>query len=133
EGTAEFAGDIKLIGQVNTRQAITKKFIASEAIAAGSVVVLDETQDGYVKTTTTLADTKVIGVAVNEVAAAGDEVEVAIGGSVQVKVDETIAVTPGQQIITSSTAGNGTVASNDVLNTILNGNNLQAPSGSVLG
>jgi len=104
-GLAEFGGDISLAATVNTKQAITKKFIASGSIAAGSVVIIDPTKDGYVTTTTNAADTKIIGVAIDEAINAGDEIKVAIGGSVQVSVGQFTAVASGDMIVSDAVAG----------------------------
>ncbi|MBW3538600.1 DUF2190 family protein, partial [Candidatus Parcubacteria bacterium] len=85
-GSAEFAGDIKLAnGAGNTRNAITKKFRASKPITQGQVVIADGANDGQVTTTTTAADNRVLGVAASDATRAGDEIEVAIGGTIQVK------------------------------------------------
>lgn len=115
-GVANFAGDIKLTGAVNTRQATLKTFKASKAITAGSVVILDNRDDhqGEITTTTTTNDSRVIGVAVSD-ANEGDMVDVAIGGWVQVRVDNThdseghapAPLTAGQLVSTSG--GEGTV------------------------
>jgi hypothetical protein len=69
------------------------------------VVIIDPTADGHITTTTNAKDTKIIGVAVNEALQAGDEVKVAIGGSVQVGVDQFTAVSSGDMIVSDSIAG----------------------------
>ncbi|MEK7600333.1 MAG: hypothetical protein AAB462_04845, partial [Patescibacteria group bacterium] len=89
-GIASFGGDIRMTGQVNTRQATIKTFKANKAITAGSVVILDDTDghEGEITTTTNTSDTRVIGVAVTG-GAIGDNIDVAISGWVQVRVDTT--------------------------------------------
>ncbi|MEK7059291.1 MAG: hypothetical protein AAB971_00860, partial [Patescibacteria group bacterium] len=89
-GLASFGGDIKLTSAVNTRQATIKTFKTSKDVTAGSVVILDEADghEGEVTTTTNASDTRVIGVAVTS-GAAGDNIDVAISGWVQVRVDTT--------------------------------------------
>jgi hypothetical protein len=104
-GPAEFGGDIDLAASVNTRQAITKKFLASGPMPAGSVVIIDPTKDGYVTTTTSVGDTRIIGVAVDEALQEGDEIKVAIGGSVQVQTDQFTAVASGDMIVSDVRAG----------------------------
>ena len=104
-GPAEFGGDINLAASVNTRQAITKKFLASGPIPAGAVVIIDDSKDGYVITTEVAGDTKIIGVAVNEALEEGDEIQVAIGGSVQVLVDEFTAIASGDMIVADNKDG----------------------------
>jgi hypothetical protein len=118
-GNAEFAGDIKLTGQVNTRNAITKKFKASEAITEGSVVVLDPAIDGSVKQTTTAADSKIVGVAVTASTNPGDDIEVAIGGSVQVRIPSTETITAGDIIGSATSAGMAKLLANPVAGSIL--------------
>ena len=108
-GTAEFAGDIKLTGVGNTRNAITKRFKASKAIAVGSVVIADPENDGQVTTTAFKGDRKVIGVAVTEAVNPGDEIEIAIGGSLQVMFDTADSMA-GDLIISSDAEGMATVA-----------------------
>jgi hypothetical protein len=115
-GVANFAGDIKLQGQVNTRQATLKAFKASKPIKAGSVVILDnrDGHEGEITTTTSVNDSRVIGVAVTEAAHEGDTIDVAISGWVQVRVDTTpdgngnapAGLTAGQLLSTS--VGEGT-------------------------
>ncbi len=104
------SSDLQLAAKVNTRQAITKKFYASKPIAAGSVVVIDNTRDGYITTTEAEGDTKVIGVIVEEAFAEGDEVGVAIGGNVQVQVDRFTTVAGGDMIIAGNQEGIATVS-----------------------
>jgi hypothetical protein len=119
-GPAEFGGDMKLAAKVNTRQAITKTFYASEPIPAGSVVVLDPTRgDGYVKTTTIAGDMRIIGVAVKEALSIGDEIDIAIGGSVQVAVDQFTAVASGDTIISDSVAGKAKPTATPAVSTAL--------------
>ncbi len=115
KGTAQFAGDTLLTAKVNTRQATIKQFIASKPIKAGSVVVLDSSPGnvGQVTTTTTAEDTRVIGVAVNDAANAGDSIDVAVGGWVQAEVDTTkdqngnvpVPIAPGELLVTSASEG----------------------------
>ncbi|HSX34997.1 MAG TPA: carbohydrate binding domain-containing protein [Candidatus Saccharimonadales bacterium] len=100
-GNATFGGDINLSGVGQSRNAITKKFKASKPIAIGSVVIADRDNDGQVTTTTTPNDTRVLGIALTEAHAAGDEVTVAIGGSVQVRT-VTGASIQGGDLLTSS-------------------------------
>jgi hypothetical protein len=105
-GSAEFEGDIVLAGPINTKQnAITKRFKASGALTAGSVVVLDSANDGYVTTTITSQDTKVVGVAVSSTASMGDEITVAIGGQVQVAAGPDSAISSGDLLTSDATAG----------------------------
>jgi hypothetical protein len=91
-GLASFGGDVKMTAAVNTRQATLKTFKSSKAIQAGSVVILDDApgNEGKVTTSTTTEDTRVIGVAVTTVTGADQDVDVAIGGWVQVRVDTTL-------------------------------------------
>jgi hypothetical protein len=112
-GAAEFAGDIKLAnGAGNTRNAITKKFRASRPIAAGSVVIADPANDGQVTTTTLKADRKVLGIAATAAANAGDEIEVAIGGTLQVKFDAA-TISAGDLIISSDQEGTATTSADE--------------------
>ncbi len=114
-GITSIGGDIQLTGQVNTRQATVKTFTASSVINAGEAVVLDNTpgNEGDVTTTTTADDPRVIGVAVTSAAAAGDPIQVAINGWVQVNVDTTpdssgnppASLVPGELVVTSANAG----------------------------
>jgi hypothetical protein len=87
---------------------VTVRFKASKAIPAGSVVIAD-TRTGYVTTTTTTGDTRVIGVAVTSAASAGDVIEIAIGGTAKVLVSGTPAI--GQLLEAGSTEGEASVAS----------------------
>ncbi|MEK7594899.1 MAG: hypothetical protein AAB436_04660, partial [Patescibacteria group bacterium] len=106
-----FGGDIRLTGAVNTRQATLKTFKANKAITAGSVVILDDTDghEGEITTTTNVNDTRVIGVAVTG-GAIGDDIDVAISGWVQVRVDTTLPpLTAGKLLSTG--ANEGTVQS----------------------
>lgn len=116
-GLANFGGDIKLTGQVNTRQATLKTFKASKPLQPGSAVILDnrDGHEGEITTTTNVNDSRVIGVAVTQAVNEGDMVDVAISGWVQVRVDTTpdsgghapAALSAGQLISTS--VGEGTV------------------------
>jgi hypothetical protein len=81
---------------------ITKRFKARKPIAAGTVVITDATA-GWVTTTTSTSDKRVIGIAVSDAAKAGDVLEVAIGGTAQVIVDGNTAI--GNLLHTSSTEG----------------------------
>jgi hypothetical protein len=113
-GSAEFAGDIKLTNGVgNTRNAITKKFKASKPITAGAVVIADPANDGQVTTTTLKADRKVLGIAASTAINAGDDIEVAIGGTLQVQLDATTVVIPGDLITSSNQDGQATIAPED--------------------
>jgi hypothetical protein len=118
-GSAEFDGNINLAATVNTEQAITKQFIASGPIAAGSVVILDPTQNGYVTTTTDFEDTRIIGVAVDTANNAGDVIKVAIGGSVQVQADPFTAVASGDIMVSDVNAGKATADTNPKIGSIL--------------
>jgi hypothetical protein len=100
-GVAEFGGDIKIVAPVNTRAATIRSFIASEAITPGKVVILDEEHDGQVKMSEIEEDTRVIGVAVTQALHAGDAVEVAVGGSVQV-VTVTPTITSGSLVVSAA-------------------------------
>ncbi|MGH7156851.1 MAG: beta strand repeat-containing protein, partial [Candidatus Saccharimonadales bacterium] len=121
-GITSLNGDIKLTAQVNTRQATIKTFTASKQINAGEVVILDDTKgnEGQVTTTTQAADPRVIGVAVTDAAKAGDSIDIAIGGWVQVKVDTTPdshnnpppALVPGQLLVTSANEGTAEASGN---------------------
>jgi hypothetical protein len=99
-GTAEFAGDIKITAPVNTRSAVVRTFVASEAIEPGKVVVLDDTQDGHVLQSNQAADPRVIGIAVTQAIRAGDSIEVAVGGSVQADTSR-LTIRPGSLLVTS--------------------------------
>ncbi|HUD03712.1 MAG TPA: capsid cement protein, partial [Patescibacteria group bacterium] len=118
-GPAEFGGDLNLTASVNTKQAITKKFLASGPIAAGSIVIIDSTKDGYVTTTTNAEDTKIIGVAIDAAINAGDEIKVAIGGSVQVQADQFTAISSGDMIVSDVHAGEAKAVPNPKVGSIL--------------
>ena len=118
-GPAEFGGDMDLAASVNTKQAITKKFIASGPIAAGSVVIIDPTANGHITTTSTTKDTKIIGVAINQALNAGDEIKVAIGGSVQVNADPLTAIASGDMIVSDSVAGKARSDNNPKVGSVL--------------
>lgn len=81
-----------LMGRVN-RQAITKRFKSAGSITAGQVVVIDSTQDGYI--TTIIGGTKIIGVAVQTVTGAGDDIEMGVGGAARANATNTLASTNG--------------------------------------
>lgn len=104
-GSATFAGDINLAGVGQSRNAITKRFKASGPVAIGAVVIVDPAHDGQVITTTVPGDTRVLGVALTEAHAAGDEITVAIGGSVQVRTMNGAAIQGGDLLVSSSQAG----------------------------
>jgi hypothetical protein len=104
-GTASFAGDINLTGVGQSRNAITKRFKASAPIQIGSVVIVDPANDGQVTTTNVVGDTRVLGIALTEAHAAGDEITVAIGGSVQVRTMTGASIQGGDLLITSSQPG----------------------------
>ncbi len=104
-GSATIGGDLNLQGVGMSRNAITKRFKASKPILAGSAVVLDTQHDGQVTTSTIEADTHVIGVAVTAAQAAGDEVVVAIGGSVQARVVPGATLGGGDLVVTASAEG----------------------------
>jgi cytoskeletal protein CcmA (bactofilin family) len=96
---------IKLGGVVNQdANVITKTFTASEEILAGQVVVLDSTNAGHVKLTTSVGDHKVIGIATNDTVL-GDDVEVAVYGNLQVRVDTVTTVGIGDLMTSDSVAG----------------------------
>ena len=127
-GTLTFGGDVQLSGKVNTRQATIKTFTASVPITAGSAVIIDTTtgNQGNVTTTATPDDTKVIGVAVTAASQAGQPVQVAISGWVQVNVDTALingaapaSITPGELIVTSSTPGTVAASSSPAVGSIL--------------
>jgi len=118
-GPAEFGGDIRLAGAVNTKQAITKKFKASLPIPAGSVVVMDPLFDGQVMMTNNPNDTKVIGVTVTEAVNADDEIEVAIGGQVQVGVDALTIVASGDMITSDTTLGKARPNNTPIVGSVL--------------
>jgi len=103
-GNAYVGGDINLQGVGQSRNAITKKFIASKHIPIGAVVIIDPVQDGQVTTTTVMGDRRVLGVALTE-GQAGGEVTVAIGGSVQVKTATGASLQGGDLLITSGQEG----------------------------
>jgi hypothetical protein len=104
-GSATFGGDINLSGVGQSRNAITKKFKASKPIAIGSVVIADPNADGQVTTTTTANDTRVLGIALTEAHNAGDEVTVAIGGSVQVRTVSGATIQGGDLLTSSGDEG----------------------------
>jgi hypothetical protein len=118
-GPAEFGGDLNLTASVNTKQAITKKFLASGPIAAGSIVIIDSTKDGYVTTTTNSEDTRIIGVAIDSAINADDEIKVAIGGSVQVQADQFTAISSGDMIVSDVHAGEAKAVPNPKVGSIL--------------
>ncbi len=121
-GDTSLAGDIKQTAKVNTRQATIKSFVASKHIEAGSVVILDSSSghDGQVTTTNSLADTRVTGVALTEASEAGDTIDVAIGGSVQVKAtDPTNTITPGDLLVTNPVAGTIQAQNNPQVGSVL--------------
>jgi cytoskeletal protein CcmA (bactofilin family) len=127
-GTLSLAGDIQLTGQVNTKQATIKTFIASTPISAGDVVILDTSPGhvGDVTTTSTNDDPRVIGVAVTSTTQKASPIQVAINGWVQVNVANQPysgvvppQITPGQLIVTSHQAGDVTSMSNPAPGTIL--------------
>jgi hypothetical protein len=104
-GSATFAGDINLSGVGLSRNAITKRFKASKAVPIGSVVIIDPSNDGQVTTTTTPNDTRVLGIALTAAAQAGDEITVAIGGSVQVRTVSGATIQGGDLLSSSSQEG----------------------------
>jgi hypothetical protein len=104
-GTARIGGDIAFQGVGQSRNAVTKQFIASKPITAGSVVVIDAVHDGQVTTTTTAADTKVIGVAVTAATHTGDTVSVAISGSVQVRTVPGADIQGGTMLVSGGQEG----------------------------
>jgi hypothetical protein len=72
---------------------ITKAFKASKPLTAGSVVILDTTAgNGWVTTGATLGSKLIIGVATQAAVNAGDTIQVAIGGTVKVKAQGTLAI-----------------------------------------
>jgi hypothetical protein len=101
--SVNIGGDINLQGVGQSRNAITKKFIASKHIPIGSVVIIDSAHDGQVTTTTVIGDRRVLGVALTE-GQAGGEVTVAIGGSVEVK-STGAALQGGDLLITAGQEG----------------------------
>jgi fibronectin-binding autotransporter adhesin len=104
KGSMAISGDINLDGVGKSRNAITKKFVASKHIPIGSVVIVDPINDGQVTSTTVMADTRVLGVALTE-AEAGEEVTVAIGGSVQVMSANASMIQGGDLMVSSSQEG----------------------------
>jgi len=104
-GNATFGGDINLSGVGQSRNAITKKFKASKPMAIGSVVIADPDNDGQVTTTTTANDTRVLGIALTAAQNAGDEITVAIGGSVQVRTVGGATIQGGDLLSSSSQEG----------------------------
>lgn len=103
-GSAIIGGDLNLQGVGKSRNAITKRFMASKHIPIGAVVIIDPVNDGQVTTTAVMADTRVLGVALTE-ARAGEEVTVAIGGSVQVKAANGTLIQGGDLLVSSSQEG----------------------------
>ncbi|HSX31995.1 MAG TPA: hypothetical protein VLF43_01940, partial [Candidatus Saccharimonadales bacterium] len=87
---------------------ITQRFKASKPIVAGSVVIVD-TLPGWVTTTTSAGDTRVVGVATTGATSAGQVIEVAIGGTAKVSVEGTVA--PGQLLRADASEGHASVAS----------------------
>ncbi len=85
---------------------ITARFKASKPIAPGMVVIADS-QAGYVTTIATTGDTRVVGVALTAAANQGDVIEVAIGGTVKVLVSDTPSI--GQLLHTDITEGKASV------------------------
>ncbi|HSX29098.1 MAG TPA: hypothetical protein VLE73_00900, partial [Candidatus Saccharimonadales bacterium] len=94
---------------------IVKRFKASKSIAAGSVVILDAVP-GWVTTTTTTGDTRVIGVAVTSVSTGGI-VEVAIGGTAKVAVTGTPAI--GQMLHADGIEGKASATASPVWGEII--------------
>ena len=103
-GSMAVSGDINLDGVGKSRNAITKKFVASKHIPIGSVVIVDPVNDGQVTSTTVMGDTRVLGVALTE-ADAGEEVTVAIGGSVQVMSANATMIQGGDLMVSSGQEG----------------------------
>ena len=103
-GGANIGGDINLQGEALSRNAIVKTFKASKQIAMGAVVIADPNNDGQVTTTTMAADTRVLGVALTS-ASAGQDVKVAIGGSVQVQSANNASINSGDLLVTSTQEG----------------------------
>jgi hypothetical protein len=104
-GTAKLAGDLQFQGVGQSRNAITKRFKASKPIPIGAVVIVDPANDGQVTTTTTAADTRVIGVALTAAQQAGDEIDVAIGGSVQVRTANGAQIQGGDTLVSATEDG----------------------------
>jgi hypothetical protein len=100
-GTAKLAGDLQLQGIGQSRNAITKRFVASKPVAIGDVVIIDAAHDGQVTTTTTAADTRVIGIALTVAQQAGDTIDVAIGGTVQVRTANGAQIQGGDMLVSA--------------------------------
>jgi hypothetical protein len=100
-GDVSVGGDLHL-GKAQSRNAITKEFTAERDLTAGQVVVADPSHDGRVTTTKIQADTKVVGVILDDTKA-GAPVKVAIGGTIQVRAGGVIEA--GDLLSTSTTEG----------------------------
>lgn len=87
---------------------ITKRMVAGGTIAAGDVVVYNNSYNAV--TTTNARDPRVVGVAING-GIATNGISVAIAGNALVNVD-TSAVAVGDQLVASTTSGRATVDNN---------------------
>ncbi len=111
QGNANIAGDLNLQGTGLSRNAITKRFKATKAIAIGAVVIADSDNDGQVTTTMLAADTRVLGVALTA-ANPGDDVTVAIGGTVQTQAADGSAINAGDLLVSAAQEGTAEKATN---------------------
>ncbi len=121
-GNANFAKDLNFTGAAGqSRNAVTKKFIASKDVHIGDVVVADAAHDGQVATTAAAGDTKVLGVALSDTLA-GQEALVAIGGSVQVKASAAAVaagIVNGDVLVSSAEEGKADKATAPASGTII--------------
>lgn len=110
-GNGVVTNSVNLGTEKDENVAIVRTFIASVAVSPGDVVVLDETattRNDYAKrvtTTTTANDDATIGVVVSDnIVNPGSAVKVAIAGVAKVRISAA-AVTMGDELATSATAG----------------------------
>lgn len=111
--SGEVYGTGFLIGNGGISDGTIRKnaFVATGAsVSTGDVVIALGDSGTNIATTTTERDARVFGVATAS-GAAGTQIQVAIGGTRNVNVDEA-AVALGDQLVTSATAGRATVNNN---------------------
>jgi len=105
---------------------VTKKFVCTAAVNAGDILVVDTANAGQVTTTNTANNTKIIGAARGTVAA-GATCEVALSGVLQVNIPTMTAVTLGDMITSTTTAGLGAPNATPAVGTVI-GKAIQAKS-----
>ncbi|RLD47691.1 MAG: hypothetical protein DRI94_13645 [Bacteroidetes bacterium] len=104
-GTTSPSEKLDVSGNINANQnAFCIKLIADEAISVGDVVVVSSSTDlRVVQSGISAGDEHVVGVAVSSATGAGRPVTIAVGGAVQVTVNNT--VTRGDFLETGTVAG----------------------------